>query len=69
MWIGLVWQVASSRLFSGAGFDVRLGFRDTMVNGCEPPDGLGITNHDGIGKRALDQVTNPCSWTFVCCDG
>ena len=34
MWIGLVWQVASSRLFSGAGFDVRLGFRDTMVNGC-----------------------------------
>ena len=64
-----MWQVVSSRLFFGAGFDVRLGTRDTLVNGGKPPDGLGITNHDGTGKRALGQVTNPCSWTFVCCDG
>ena len=46
-----MWQVASSRLFFGAGFDVRLGTRDTLVNGGKPPDGLGVTNHDGIGKR------------------
>ena len=48
-----MWQVVSSRLFFGAGFDVRLGTRDTLVNGGKPPDGLGVTNHDGLGKRAL----------------